>query len=175
MSYLKETTYNGLTVAQNERRQWGVVDQKGNIVVPFGKYDWIDGFDQGLARVNKWILTDKVSFLKTKYWGVINEKGEEVLPLEYEEIWNFLGKNRYSTKAVKDGVQSTVYFHDLNPELPKRSGGQSRYSDDDGGYYEDPNDGLYFDIDQCYDYEGNFDFERLEDAIMDGEYVPEDW
>ena len=97
------------------------------------------------------------------------------MPLEYEEIWNFLGKNRYSTKAVKDGVQSTVYFHDLNPELPKRSGGQSRCSDDDGGYYEDPNDGLYFDINKCYDYEGNFDFERLEDAIMDGEYVPEDW
>ena len=175
MSYLKETTYNDLTVAQNERYQWGVVDNKGNIVVPFGKYDWIDGFDQGLARVNKRILTDKVSFLKTKYWGIINEKGEEVLPLEYEEIWNFLGKNRYSTKVVKDGMKSNVYFHDLNPKLPQRNSGQSSYSDDDCGWYDDPNDGLYFDINKCYDYEGNFDYERLEDAIMDGEYVPEDW
>ena len=33
----------------------------------------------------------------------------------------------------------------------------------------------YFDINDCYDYEGNFDYGRLEDAIMDGEYVPEDW
>ena len=29
----------------------------------------------------------------------------------------------------------------------------------------------YFDINDCYDYEGNFDYDRLEDAIMDGEYV----
>ena len=27
------------------------LDHKGNEIVPFGKYDWIDGFDQGLARV----------------------------------------------------------------------------------------------------------------------------
>lgn len=32
-----------------------------------------------------------------------------------------------------------------------------------------------FSIDECFDSEGNFDYERLEDAIMDGEYVPEDW
>ena len=24
----------------------------------------------------------------------------------------------------------------------------------------------YFDINDCYDYEGNFDYDRLEDAIM---------
>ena len=173
MSYLQEKTYGEVTVAQNERRQWGVVDKKGNVIVPFGKYDWIDGFDQGLARVNKWILIDKVSFLKTKVWGIINEKGEEVLPLEYEEIWNFMGKNRYSTKAVKDGEQHDIYFCDLNPELPQRH--RSVRRDD---YYEDRDesyDDLYFDIDKCYDEQGNFDFERLEDAILDGEYVPEDW
>jgi len=33
----------------------------------------------------------------------------------------------------------------------------------------------YFDINDCYDYEGNFDNDRFEDAILDGEYVPEDW
>ena len=32
-----------------------------------------------------------------------------------------------------------------------------------------------FSIDNCFDYEGNFDEDRLEDAIMDGLYVPEDW
>ena len=37
------------------------------------------------------------------------------------------------------------------------------------------NDNDCFSIDECYDSEGNFDYERLEDAIMDGEYVPEDW
>lgn len=51
-------------------------------------------------------------------WGIINEKGEEVLPVIYDEVWNFFGKNRYSTKVEKDGCTSEVYFHDLNPELP---------------------------------------------------------
>ena len=32
-----------------------------------------------------------------------------------------------------------------------------------------------FDLNACYDCKGNFDSERLEDAILDGEYVPEDW
>ena len=33
----------------------------------------------------------------------------------------------------------------------------------------------YFTLDDCFDEEGNFDQDRLDDAIMDGEYVPEDW
>ena len=33
----------------------------------------------------------------------------------------------------------------------------------------------YFTLDDCYDEYGNFDEQILEDAIMDGEYVPEDW
>ena len=37
------------------------------------------------------------------------------------------------------------------------------------------NEDDYFNINECFDEEGNFDNERLEDAIMDGEYVPEDW
>lgn len=41
--------------------------------------------------------------------------------------------------------------------------------------YMDMNEDDYFSIDKCFDQEGNFDYERLEDAIMDGEYVPEDW
>lgn len=39
--------------------------------------------------------------------------------------------------------------------------------------HEEPEDDS-FDISDCYDSEGNFDYDRLEDAIMDGEYVP-DW
>lgn len=41
------------------------------------------------------------------------------------------------------------------------------------GWYDEPEYG--FRIDDCYDAEGYFDNDRLEDAIMDGEYVPEDW
>ncbi len=44
-------------------------------------------------------------------------------------------------------------------------------------YRKDVYDGAddYFTLDKCFDYEGNFCPDRLEDAILDGEYVPEDW
>lgn len=106
-------------VIQRSDYKWGVTDLEGNIIVPFGKYDWIDGFDQGLARV-KIGRAPSNQVNNANKWGIINERGEEVLPVEYEEVWNFLGKSRYSTKVVKDGVQEEVYLHTLNPSLPAR-------------------------------------------------------
>lgn len=50
--------------------------------------------------------------------GIINESGEEVLPLEYDSIWNFLNKGRLSTKTVKQGHEEEVFFHDLNSSVP---------------------------------------------------------
>ena len=130
-------------------RQYGVINVDGTEIVPFGKYEWIDGFDSGLARIRigkgpcninsntvfgYWDTIDE----KNK-WGIINEKGEEVLPIEYDSIWNFAGKNRYSTRVVKDGVNSEVYLHDLNPTLPvcgksKRSVKDNVYDSDNDDY-----------------------------------------
>ena len=92
---------------QDREKGYAVIDRKGIIVIPFGKYTWMDGFDHGLARV------------ACSKWGIINTKGEEILPLVYDKIWNFYGKNRFSTKALKDGVEKEVFFHDLNPALPQ--------------------------------------------------------
>ena len=39
----------------------------------------------------------------------------EVLPAEYDSIWNFM--NRDSTRVVKNGIVSTVFLRDLNPNL----------------------------------------------------------
>lgn len=47
-----------------------------------------------------------------------------------------------------------------------------RYNDSYDDYDDDDSS---FKIEECYDAEGNFDYDSLEDAIMDGEYVPEDW
>lgn len=149
MKNIVEKTYGEVTVVERSDYKWAVIDNKGNEIVPFGKYGWIDGFDKGLARVRtpkdpgytkniavifgeKGIITDPQEIKNTinedkrknphnyAKWGIINEKGEEVLPCEYDEIWNFVGKNRYSTRVVKNGVSSDVYFHDLNPALPDR-------------------------------------------------------
>ena len=49
--YIKELNYGNVIVVENRDYQWAVIDNNGNIIVPFGKYGWIDGFDSGLARV----------------------------------------------------------------------------------------------------------------------------
>ena len=44
-----EKTYNSVMVIQRSDYKWGVTDLEGNIIVPFGKYDWIDGFELRLV------------------------------------------------------------------------------------------------------------------------------
>ena len=46
-------------------------------------------------------------------WGIIDEDGKEVLPVIYDEVWNFYGKGRKSTKAEKNGITKEVYFSQL--------------------------------------------------------------
>lgn len=152
--YIKEKNYGSVTVVENRDYQWAVIDNQGNIMVPFGKYGWIDGFDSGLARVRTHSQAEKArdsiaQFFKipkdrigvevdnhcnrAKYkWGIINEKGEEVLPVIYDNIWNFYRKNRYSTQVEKDGHSSEVYFKNLNPSLTE---GYRQHSSYDYDYY----------------------------------------
>ena len=51
MDYKSYKKYGNVIDAQRSDYLRGVLDHEGNDIVPFGKYDWIDGFDQGLARV----------------------------------------------------------------------------------------------------------------------------
>lgn len=113
-----EKIFGNVIVIQHSDYKWGVVNAAGEEIVPFGKYDWIDGFDSGLARVKKGKAPNNLDC--NNKWGIINEKGEEVLPVEYDNIWNFVGKNRFSTKVVKNGASHEVYLHELNPSLPLR-------------------------------------------------------
>lgn len=43
-------------------------------------------------------------------WGIIDENGKEVLPVEYDSVWKFLGKGRNSTKIIKNGIEQEFYF-----------------------------------------------------------------
>jgi len=157
MSNLVEKEFGSVKVIENRNYQWSIVDLEGNVIVPFGKYDWIDGFDHGLARVNK-------VGPNGKKWGIINMAGEEVLPVEYDSVWNFYGKNRNSTTIEKAGNQDTMHFSDLNPDLyddeadfdyedNNRYGGH--YGDFAGSYAQDE---MGFDDDTIYDaFEGDPD------------------
>lgn len=45
----------------------------GSFVVPFGKYNWIDGFDNGLARVK---IEGVINGINESKWGLVDEEGE---------------------------------------------------------------------------------------------------
>lgn len=109
-----------IITVQDRDKGYAVYDIAGNEIVPFGKYSWIDGFDHGLARVKIGKITNGMKNTENR-WGIINTKGEEALPLEYDNIWNFFCKNRFSTKVIKGGIEKDVYLHDLNPDLPRHA------------------------------------------------------
>lgn len=98
-----------LAVARNDDLQYGVIKMDGTPFIPFAKYQFISGFDHGHARV---IITKQLpdnTFLDL--WGIINTDGVEVLPVKYKEVWNFVGKNRNSTRYVDfDGVCREFVF-----------------------------------------------------------------
>lgn len=118
MIYRNEHIYGNRIVAQRSDFKWGICDLEGTVIVPFGKYDWIDGFEQGLARVKIGQESNALANNSNK-WGIINTSGEEVLPVVYDNIWNFLGKKMFSTRVEKEGEVMIINFHDLNPELPR--------------------------------------------------------
>lgn len=110
--WCNETVYT----IQRKDYKYGVININGEEIIPFGKYQWIDGFDHGLVRVRIGKETNAKK-MTTNLWGIVNDKGVEVLPLEYSEIWNFYDKNRLSTKVVKNGIEKKVYLHELNQDI----------------------------------------------------------
>lgn len=115
-----------LITVQDTEYRWGVIDPDGNIIVPFGKYAWIDGFQNGLAKVighndttspnivatfdDDWNLVPKTNRVAEQ--GIIDEAGVEVLPLEYR-IWKFYGKDFPTIKYFKGNKAYTSSFESL--------------------------------------------------------------
>lgn len=88
---------------------YSVIDYQGNIIVPFGKYKYIDGFDTGLARV----IGTTTNGIADNGWGIIDEGGNENLKPIYANIWNFYDKSRMFTKVIQtDGKELEFHFRD---------------------------------------------------------------
>ncbi|MGL5691998.1 MAG: WG repeat-containing protein [Bacteroidales bacterium] len=103
------TVYSEILISDNQQLftvkkdyKAGVLDLDQNVIVDFGEYSYIDGYDSGLARVK---IKDK--------WGIIDTMGEVVLSVEFDNIWNFYKKNRTNTSVEKNGVRSSVHFNNL--------------------------------------------------------------
>lgn len=89
-----------LFTVQRKGVGYGVINIDGDEIIPFGKYDYIGGFDKGFARV-------KIGKRSSGYvdngnqWGVINEDGVEVIPPIYDKVWPIYGK-KYNVIVVED-------------------------------------------------------------------------
>lgn len=126
-----------LYTVQDKNFGYAVLSIDGTEVVPYGKYSWIDGFDKGLARVRIGNVTNGQKGNGNK-WGLINENGDEVLPIEYDDMWSFYGKNRTTVRVVKgDVVQNIVLSEILGMVKDQESGNLSNnyYVDDYGSNY----------------------------------------
>lgn len=146
-----------LYTVQNKNGQYAVIKIDGTEVVPFGKYNWIDGFDNGLARVKIGSMTNGQKENENK-WGLIDESGNEVLSVEYDNIWSFYNKKRTTTKVVKDGAAQNIV-------LSKLLGADNGYEVDTLSTDEGWNDyGTNYD-----EYAGSFaqDVEGYSDDVID--------
>ena len=182
MSKIKEyTQYRNVTVVELCNGEWGVVDvAKRQVIVPFGKYNWISECDYGLARVRK----GKDNYWDTpngNKWGIINMEGEEVVPVEYDKIWNFAGKRRWSTNAEKDGEITDLKLWPFSEELNEIAEEYSRRIAEmeereyDRALLDDFSNYTVGDYSGIYDDWGDDRWDECQyDAYMDGEYVPDD-
>ena len=81
----------------------GVVDSKGNVVVPSDKYSFVGRYNNGLAQAqNK----------KTKKWGFIDRMGNEVIPC----TWRSVGIFNENFACVQDDNRKCGYV-DRNGKL----------------------------------------------------------
>lgn len=97
---------------RSNSKGYAVIDYNGNFIVPFGKYNYIDGFDSGLARIKSGTTSNGL-INSDSLWGIIDEDGNENLKLEFSNIWNFYGKDRTFTKVIRlDGKEFEFHFRD---------------------------------------------------------------
>lgn len=134
-----DTTYNDILISDNKeiltlRYQdlggYCVVDRYGKEIVPYNKFNWISGFTNGYAKVKS-----------GNKWGIIDIHGNVVLPIEYDNIWNFYNKPELdSTIVIKNGREERFYFDTgcLTPrvQMSRRHFGHRDYEDYGSNYGE---------------------------------------
>lgn len=92
-------------VLQLPQGLYGVITIDGSIVVPFGKYDLIEEFCLGVSRVKIGKDTNGIIDSNCK-WGIIDTNGDELLPVIYDNIWNFK-KRPYNILRLEKGEERT--------------------------------------------------------------------
>ena len=71
---------------------YGIFTTKGDTIVPFGRYNYIEARGRDVKRVNvdsKWPLKENISYMNSwryKNWGIIDKNGKEIVPPKYESL-----------------------------------------------------------------------------------------
>ena len=108
--------FDDALIIERKDGKWGVMSNQGDEIVPFGKYDLIEPFFMGLARVKIGDVSVGVSENFGKYlWGIINLSGEEVIPVEYTELWQFHLKQKTKIRIGKDAEYQWIDLYDIAP------------------------------------------------------------
>lgn len=64
---------------------WGAINWKRDVIIPQGKYNWVDVFRDGLARVKGGKETNGKISADTR-WGLVDIEGKEILPPIYSNL-----------------------------------------------------------------------------------------
>lgn len=91
-------------VVQLPQGLYGVITMDGKIVVPFGKYDLIEEFCLGVTRVKIGKETNGLKDSGCK-WGIIDKMGNELVPVIYDDIWNYKKDPYDILRLIKDKEQ----------------------------------------------------------------------
>ncbi|WP_308777687.1 WG repeat-containing protein [uncultured Bacteroides sp.] len=138
-----DTEYKEISVSDNFQlltlhdfnKGYCVINRNGDIIVPYGMYNYIDGFTNGYARVKIGKVTNGLK-MNNNFWGIIDDQGKVVLPLDYSNIWNFYGKPGLKyTKVIKDGREHRFYFSTETLDIPSEKRTPIDFYDDYGSHY----------------------------------------
>ena len=91
----------------NRKYKTWVINRENEVIVSPDKYEWIDEFHFGYAKV---MIHNENG---EKVYGIINNKGEVVLPIECSNIWNFKKTNFPKLRVEWKGFQLELPFSQL--------------------------------------------------------------
>lgn len=113
LSVLPSLSSYYIFTVENQDKHFAVITSYGDVVVPYGKYYRISGFDKGFAKV----CTYNAETGKYKF-GIIDEQGDVVLPLEWDRMRSFYKKNfseiRVSRKEDEKVTEKFIKIKDLS-------------------------------------------------------------
>jgi hypothetical protein len=98
-----------MKVIQRKDGAYAVLSENDEIIIQYGKYDWIDNYYLGYARVKHGKETNGNKHANVK-WGIIDENGTEVVPAIYDDIHNFIGTNNSYVTICHEEMEFIFYF-----------------------------------------------------------------